>query len=82
MSLQNLPDAGLKTELHWSNVGIGFTFVIFDAIISYVLGLGLGRALIVGGLRCIVQLTLMALVLQRIFDARDPWGVAGISCMY
>lgn len=69
-----------KTHLDWGNVGLGFAFVVFDAIISRVFGLGVGVPLITAAIRCIIQLAIMALVLQRIFEADNPWGVSGIAC--
>lgn len=69
-----------QTHLTWANVGLGFIFIVFDAIISTSLGLGVGRSLVTAALRCMVQLSLMALVLQKIFEAKNPWGVAGLAC--
>ena len=68
-----------KVDLNWSNVGLGFTFVAFDAMVSHSLGLGIGSALVTAAIRCVVQLALMALVLQNIFDAKNPYGVAGLA---
>ncbi|KAI5119652.1 hypothetical protein M0805_009013 [Coniferiporia weirii] len=71
--------SGSRTHLTWANVGLGFTFVVFDAAISRGFGLGVGMPLVTAAVRCIVQLALMALVLQKIFDADNPWGVAGLA---
>lgn len=71
--------ADSKTHLTWANVGLGFAFVAFDAIISRIFGLGVGVPLVTAAVRCIIQLALMALVLQKIFDADNPWGVAGLA---
>ncbi|KAF8754359.1 hypothetical protein RHS01_06296 [Rhizoctonia solani] len=73
--------AGNNTHLNWLNVGIGFCFVAADAVVSYGLGLGVGTSLVSAAIRCIVQLSIMALVLQSVFDASSPWAVAGISCL-
>lgn len=70
-----------KVDLQWSNVGLGFTFVVFDAIFSHTFGLGVGSSLITAAVRCVVQLGIMALVLQEIFDAKSPLAVAGLACM-
>jgi len=70
-----------KTHLTWTNVGIGFTFIAADAIVSQVLGLDIGPSLVTAAIRCIVQLTLMALVLQSVFDAKSPLAVVGISAL-
>ncbi|QRW17809.1 hypothetical protein RhiXN_02733 [Rhizoctonia solani] len=73
--------AGNNTHLNWLNVGIGFCFVAADAVVSYGLGLGVGTSLVSAAIRCIVQLSIMALVLQSVFEASSPWAVAGISCL-
>lgn len=71
---------GGNTHLTWGNVGLGFAFVVFDAVVSQVFGLGVGTPLVISAVRCIVQLGVMALVLQKIFETNNPWGVAGIAC--
>ncbi|KAH7341914.1 hypothetical protein B0J17DRAFT_648566 [Rhizoctonia solani] len=73
--------AGQNTHLNWVNVGIGFCFVAADAVVSYGLGLGVGTSLVSAAIRCIVQLSIMALVLQSVFEASSPWAVAGIACL-
>ncbi|CAE7218788.1 unnamed protein product [Rhizoctonia solani] len=73
--------AGQNTHLNWLNVSIGFCFVAVDAVVSYGLGLGVGTSLVSAAIRCIVQLSIMALILQSVFEASNPWAVAGISCL-
>ncbi|KLO17111.1 UPF0014-domain-containing protein [Schizopora paradoxa] len=73
--------SGERTHLTWSNVGIGLTFVVFDALVSRFFGLGVGMPLVTAAIRCIIQLSIMALVLQKIFEAGNPWGVAGIALL-
>ena len=65
--------------LTWTNVLIGLLFIVFDALLSLVLGLGVGGSLMVAALRCIVQLSIMGLVLDKVFASQNPWGVAGIA---
>lgn len=67
--------------LNWGNVGIGFSFLLFDSIISSAFGLNIGPALITAGIRCVVQLALVATVLQKIFDADNLWAVGAITCV-
>lgn len=67
------------TELSWQNVGLAFGFIFFDAVVSRILGLGVGTLLVTSALRCVVQLSLVALILQRVFETNNPWGVAGIA---
>ncbi|KAG8736487.1 hypothetical protein FRC12_017578 [Ceratobasidium sp. 428] len=73
--------AGQNTHLTWVNVGIGFAFVVVDAVVSYGLGLGVGTSLVSAAIRCVVQLSIMGLVLQSVFETTTPWAVAGISCL-
>jgi ABC-type iron transport system FetAB permease component len=69
-------------DLGWSHVGFGLTFIAFNAVISQALQLRLGASLVVAALRCVVQLTLVATVLQRVFAAKSIWAVTGIACKY
>ncbi|KAI0695365.1 UPF0014-domain-containing protein [Cytidiella melzeri] len=68
-------------ELGWENLVLAFSFIVLDAIISRIFGLELGNSLIVAAIRCIVQLSLVAVVLQQVFETDNPWAVAGIACM-
>ena len=70
-----------RTHLQWTNVGLGLAFVAFDAILSGTFQLGVGRALLTAAVRCIIQLAVMALVLQKIFETNNPWGVAGLALL-
>jgi ABC-type iron transport system FetAB permease component len=77
-SLPNHPVA----DLGWSHVGIGLTFIAFNSIISQALQLHIGASLVSAALRCVVQLTLVATILQRVFAAENFWAVVGIACKY
>jgi len=52
--------------------------VVADALLSALLGLGIGRALLVAATRCAVQLLLVGLVLAVAFASASPWLVAGV----
>jgi len=65
--------------LSWLNVGFGFLFILFDAILSATLGLGIGGSLVVAATRCIIQLSIMGLVLDKVFASDNIWGVVGIA---
>ena len=67
------------TQLTWGNVGLAFSFIVFNAAISRSFGLGVGTSLVTAATHCVVQLSLVALVLQKVFETNDPWGVAGIA---
>ena len=66
--------------LSWRNVGLAFTFIVFDAVASRVFQLKLGGELVTAAVRCIVQLVVLALVLQKVFESDNPWAAAGIAC--
>ncbi|KAJ8586991.1 hypothetical protein M405DRAFT_853100 [Rhizopogon salebrosus TDB-379] len=70
-----------STHLDWANVGLGFSFVLFNALVSTSLQLGVGSSLLSAAIRCVVQLALVALVLQKVFETNNPWAVAGIACL-
>ena len=69
-------------DLGWSHVGFGLAFIVFNSVVSQALQLRLGSSLVIAALRCVVQLTLVATVLQRVFAAKNIWVVAGIACEY
>lgn len=72
---------GKSTEdLTWSNVGLAFSFILFDAVISKTFALGVGTSLVTAAVRCVVQLTVVAMILQKVFETNNPWAVAGIAC--
>lgn len=66
-------------HLTWTNVFIGFLFVIFDSVLSIVLGLGIASSLLVAAVRCVIQLSIMGLVLGKVFASNNIWGVVGIA---
>ena len=72
--------ADSSPHLTWLNVSIGLGFILFDAILSLILGLGIGGSLIVAAIRCVVQLTIMSLLLDKVFASNNIWGVVGIAC--
>ena len=65
--------------LTWYNVALALSFVAFDAILSSVYRLGISSSLISAALRCTIQLSVMALVLESIFKTKNPFGVAGLA---
>ena len=76
------PNPGNVAPLTWVNVGVAFSFIVLDAAVSRVLNLGLGSSIVIAAIRCIAQLLLVALILQKVFDTNNPWGVAGVACEY
>lgn len=65
--------------LSWLNVGTGFLFILLDAVLSSALGLGIGGSLVVAAIRCVIQLSVMGLVLDKVFASDNVWGVIGIA---
>jgi putative ABC transport system permease protein len=53
-------------------------FVLAAGGISVLNGLGLGKDLFVGSLRCAIQLTAMGYILRVIFNLESPWIVLGL----
>ncbi|KAF8498559.1 UPF0014-domain-containing protein [Russula emetica] len=68
-------------DLGWSQVGFGLTFIAFNSLISQALQLGIGASPVFAALRCVVQLTLAATILQRVFAANNFWAVVGIALL-
>lgn len=71
-----------QPHLSWTNVGFAFAFIALDAAISRTFRLELGSSLITAALRCIGQLVLIALILQKVFEADDPWAASAIGCKF
>ncbi|RIB25300.1 UPF0014 family [Gigaspora rosea] len=72
------PDNPNNIPLHWWNVGIASLFIVIGGLISLWLGLNLERSLIVSAIRCVIQLTIMGLVLEDVFRLRHPVVVFGM----
>ena len=72
----------MASELTWINVVISLAFVLFDIGVSTVFRLGIGLSLLIGGLRCVGQLALVATVLHGVFETKNPWLVSLICCAF
>ncbi|KAG9046193.1 hypothetical protein FS837_004905 [Tulasnella sp. UAMH 9824] len=70
-------------QLDWLNVGIGFGFIIFNVILSSILGIekDISASLVIAALRCIGQLSLLTVILKPVFHG-GPWAVAGIVFLF
>lgn len=74
------PGSGADPELQWiPNVSIALAFVVFDIGVSSVFRLGLSASLFIAALRCMGQLAVVATLLQKVFETRNPWLVFGIA---
>jgi ABC-type iron transport system FetAB permease component len=69
-------------DLTWMNVGIALSFVLFDIGVSTALRLGIGLSLLIAAFRCMGQLVLVATILNKVFETKNPWLVALICCAY
>ena len=70
--------SGAYLDLDYTQVGLAALLVLINGAISLVLRLDLGQRLAVAGLRTVVQLLLVGLVLQAIFDLDHPAAVLGL----
>lgn len=70
---------GPTTHLDFVNVAIALSFVLFNVVIATFFQLGIARSLFTAAVRCVLQLTVVALLLQRVFESKNPFGVAGIA---
>jgi len=59
--------------LDYGDVVAAATLLVFNAVLSYLLALGLERQLVIAALRMTVQLLLVGLVLKALFDLNSPW---------
>lgn len=71
---------GPSTYLSWPNVSLAFGFIIFNSVISWTFELGVGASLVTAAVRCVVQLTLVATILSKVFETDNGWAIAGIAC--
>lgn len=65
----------------WLDLTIASVLLVANGAVSVWLGLGLGRQLLVASLRTVVQLSLLGLVLVRVFQSGNPWLVGGIALL-
>jgi hypothetical protein len=79
MSLLAQDHSSQSSQLTPLNVALALTFIAFDSVLSITLGLGIASSLIVAASRCILQLSVMALVLGKVFATGNVYGVFGIA---
>jgi ABC-type iron transport system FetAB permease component len=79
--MDTAPPSPSGPDLQWSNVGFGFAFIAMNMVLSQVLNLQIGTSIVISALRCIVQLTLVATILERVFAAQNLWTVAAIALL-
>ncbi|KAG8967773.1 hypothetical protein FRC03_009322 [Tulasnella sp. 419] len=69
--------------LEWSNVLIGFCFILLNVILSLLLGLDrdIPKSLLTAAVRCVIQLSVLTLVLGGVFKG-GPWAVAALAIVF
>ncbi|PVU96873.1 hypothetical protein BB559_002219 [Furculomyces boomerangus] len=53
----------------WANVGVAAGLLSINGFLSMFLGLNIGKTLTISAIRCVVQLTVMALVLKKVLSS-------------
>lgn len=69
----------MTVELGYGDLAIAATLVLANALLSLVLSLGLTRRILISGLRCAVQLSLVGVVLRAVFASGSPWVVLAVA---
>ena len=72
-----MPDGPVGISL--LELALASSLLLANGAVSLWLRLGLGRQLLVAGLRTVVQLSLLGFVLLRVFEGGEPWLVLVIS---
>ncbi len=63
---------------YW-NVAVAAAFLVASSILSLILGLQLEKSILIAGIRCFIQLTIMGFILRDVFEARNPWLVLAMT---
>lgn len=62
--------------LSYADLALASLLVVLNGALSFALRLGVERRLVIAAVRTVVQLTLMAMVLEALFALRSPWWTA------
>ena len=68
-------------DLTWLHISILLAFVAFNTAISKMLHLHVGTQFLITTIRCTIQLTVAASVLQYLFTTKNTLVIAGITGM-
>ncbi|RKP04967.1 UPF0014 family, partial [Thamnocephalis sphaerospora] len=71
-----------SSPLEWRHVLAGSTFVFFSMATSYAFGLQIEWPLFIASARCVVQLTVMGLVLENILNTDNVFLVLAMGCVF
>jgi len=66
-------------ELTTLDLVFAASLILLNATLSFALGLGLGRKLLIAATRTVVQLTALGWVLIPVFNLRSPWPIAAMA---
>ena len=67
-----------ESALSWWALAVTSLLLVANAALSLLLGLGIGRSLLVAGVRTVVQLLAVGLLLNTVFALASPWLVGGV----
>ncbi|KAJ1795465.1 hypothetical protein LPJ59_004328 [Coemansia sp. RSA 2399] len=70
-----------SAPLSWGNVEVAALMLLFNVCVSAWLGLGLSAGLIIASIRCVIQLTVLGLVLNQIFLTQNPAYIFGMTAV-
>ncbi len=68
-------------SITWVEVGIAAALIGVNAIVSWVLRLGLARQIAVSSIRMTIQLAIVGLILKQIFALSSAWPVLGLAAV-
>ena len=69
----------MLVTLHYTDLAVAGLLLLVNGGLSMALELGLARPLLVAALRMVVQLSLVGLVLTRLFALESPWLTLGAA---
>lgn len=72
-------DGGEALAVTWTNVALGGSILLLDIVVCLYFRLGFAQDLIVAAIRCVVQLSLLGLILKSVFEAKSPLAVAALA---
>lgn len=75
LALQSTQDL---VQLDWTDMALVSACLLINVALSFHYGLGIHKSLVIAGLRTILQLTLVGIILDKIFQVDHPWLVLGI----
>src|SRR5690625_2464317 len=65
--------------LTYTDLLLGSALVVINVVLSLLLNLGVGRALLIAAFRAAAQLLLVGFILKYVFDSLSPWLILGVA---